>query len=210
MDEAPPIMVTFDTDFAEDFPLMCGLLKNGMQIARINCAHDDEYTWMKMIENLKRAVAEMNLPCKLCMDLAGPKIRTQIISRKHKNGELKVHIGDEITFTDPEYKEGKGNKIMGCTLPGIVEKLKPEHRVYIDDGLFEAVVQSVIGKQATLKIIRISAKKPVIKNEKGLNFPDTIFQIDPITGFDEKCLPFIVKYADMVGFAFVNNATDMK
>jgi pyruvate kinase len=97
-----------------------------------------------------------------------------------------------------------------CTLPGIVEKLKPEHRVFFDDGLFEAVVQRVSGKQATLKIIRISAKKPVIKSEKGINFPDTIFQINPITDYDEKCLPFIVQYADMVGFSFVNNATDMQ
>jgi len=209
-DGAPPIMVTFDTDFGDDFQLMCDLLENGMQVARINCAHDDEPTWKKMIENLRNAVAEMNLPCKLYMDLAGPKIRTQIISKKHKHGKLKVELGDEITLTDSEQKAVKGKKIICCTLPGIVEKLKPEHHVYFDDGLFEAVVQSVSGKQATLKIIRISAKKPVIKSEKGINFPDTMLQINPITDYDEKCLPFIVQYADMVGFSFVNNATDMQ
>ncbi len=210
MDEAPPIMVTFNTDFADDFQLMCELLENGMQVARINCAHDDEPTWIKMIENLKKSVAEMNLPCKLYMDLAGPKIRTQIISKKHEHGKLKVDLGDEITLTDPEQKAVIGGKMMRCTLPGIVEKLKPEHGVYFDDGFFEAVVQSVSGKQAILKIIRISAKKPVIKSEKGINFPDTIFQINPITDYDKKCLPFIVQHADMVGFSFVNNATDMQ
>jgi len=210
MDEAPPIMVTFDTHFAEDFQLMCDLLKNGMQVARINCAHDDEQTWIKMIENLKKAVAEMSLPCKLYMDIAGPKIRTQIIGKKHKHGKLKVDFGDEITLTDPKQKAVKGEKNIRCTLPGIVEKLKPEQRVFFDDGLFEAVVQRVNGKQACLKIIRIPAKKPVIKSEKGINFPDTIFQINPITEYDKKCLPFIVKYADMVGFSFVNSAKDMQ
>lgn len=210
MDEAPPIMVTFDTDFGEDFQLMCDLLENGMQVARINCAHDDEPTWMKMIENLKKAVDKMSMPCKVYMDLAGPKIRTQIISKKHKHGKLTVDLGDEITLADSGQKALKGKKIMHCTLPGIVEKLKPEHRVYFDDGLFEAVVLSVNGAQATLKIIRISAKKPVIKSEKGMNFPDTIFQINPITEYDENCLPFIVQHADMIGFSFVNNATDMQ
>ena len=210
MDEAPPIMVTFDTDFAEDFQLMCDLLGNGMQVARINCAHDDESTWIKMIETLKNAVAKMNLPCKLYMDLAGPKIRTQIIKTKQKPDELKVKLGDKITLADPEQKAVEGKKIVRCTLPGIVEKLKPEHRVYFDDGLFETVVESVNGKQATLNIIRISAKKPIIKSEKGINFPDTIFQINPITDYDEKCLPFIVQHADMVGFSFVNNAADMQ
>jgi len=210
IDEAPPIMVTFDTDFADDFQLMCDLLENGMQVARINCAHDDESVWIRMIENLKKAVAEMSKPCKLYMDLAGPKIRTQIISKKHKHGKLKVELGDEITLSDPKQKAVKGKKIMRCTLPGIVDKLEPEHRVYFDDGLFEAVVQSVSSKQATLKITRISAKKSVIKSEKGINFPDTIFQIDPITEYDERCLPFIVQHADMVGFSFVKNATDMQ
>jgi len=210
MDEAPPIMVTFDTDFAVDFKLMCALLENGMKVARINCAHDDEATWIKMIENLQKAVAEKSLPCKLYMDLAGPKIRTQIISRKDGHGKLKVDLGDEITLTDPGQKAIKGKKIIRCSLPGIVEKLKPEQRVYFDDGVFEAMVQSVIGKQATLTITRISAKKPFIKSEKGINFPDTIFNINPITDYDEKCLPFIVQHADMIGFSFVNNATDMQ
>jgi len=54
MDEAPPIMVTFETDFADDFQLICDLLKNGMQVVRINCAHDDEPTWIKIIEKRKK------------------------------------------------------------------------------------------------------------------------------------------------------------
>jgi pyruvate kinase len=93
---------------------------------------------------------------------------------------------------------------------GIVEKSNPEQRVYFDEGLFEAVVEIVNGNRATLKIIRISAPKPVIKSKKGINFPDTIFQINPTTDYDEKCLPFIVQYTDMVGFSFLNNATYMQ
>ncbi len=209
-EEAPPIMVTFDTDFGDDFQLMCDLLENGMRVARINCAHDDEQIWIKMIENLKKASAEMNIPCKLYMDLAGPKIRTQIISKKHKIGKFKVELGDEIILIDPEQNLVNGKKMVQCTLSGIVEKLKPQHRVYFDDGLFEAEVMHVSGKQATLKIIRISAKKPIIKSEKGINFPDTSFKINPITDYDQKCLPFIAKNADMVGFSFVNNAADMQ
>ena len=73
IDEAPPIMVTFDTDFGEDYQLMCDLLKNGMQVARINCAHDDVATWIKMIENLQKAVAIMGLPCKIIWTLPALK-----------------------------------------------------------------------------------------------------------------------------------------
>ncbi|HZY38161.1 MAG TPA: pyruvate kinase [Mucilaginibacter sp.] len=207
--DAPPIMVTFDTNFGEDFQLMCDLLENGMQVARINCAHDDEHVWAKMIFNLQKAMDKMNLPCKVYMDMAGPKIRTQIISKKPKHDTLKVELDQEVVLTD-ESNPVKNKKCICCTLQGIVEKLRPGHRVYFDDGLFEAVVERIAGNYATLKITRISAKKPVIKSEKGVNFPDTPLQINPITAYDEQCLPFIATHADMMGFSFVNNAADMR
>lgn len=205
-----PIMVTFDTSFADNPQRVIDLLENGMRIARINCAHDDMDTWARMIASLEEAKEKASLPCRIYMDLAGPKIRTQIMTRKHHHGKLKVAEGDQVILTDSRTKIRKTKKFIQCSLPGIIENLKPDQRVLFDDGLFEAIVQSVQGNIAILMIVRIASKKPAIKSDKGINFPDTRFRVDPITTFDRKCLPFIVKYADMVGFSFVNNASDMQ
>ncbi len=70
------IMVTFSTEMATDFELVVRLMKTGMNCARINCAHDDEKTWKQMILNVKRAEKELNISCKILMDLMGPKLRT--------------------------------------------------------------------------------------------------------------------------------------
>jgi pyruvate kinase len=43
---------------------------------RINCAHDDAATWAAMIDNLRRAERALGQPCKVVMDLGGPKLRT--------------------------------------------------------------------------------------------------------------------------------------
>ncbi|HUS40852.1 MAG TPA: pyruvate kinase, partial [Pirellulales bacterium] len=43
---------------------------------RINCAHDDDAAWEGMVSNLKRAQQDLQQPCKILMDLAGPKLRT--------------------------------------------------------------------------------------------------------------------------------------
>ena len=51
----PSVMVTFATDFAENPELIERLLLNGMQVARINCAHDDQGLWLKMIKQIKAA-----------------------------------------------------------------------------------------------------------------------------------------------------------
>lgn len=70
------IMVTMPTTAADDVNLIEGLLQAGMNIMRINCAHDDEVVWQKMIANLRTAEQNTGKSCKIQLDLAGPKLRT--------------------------------------------------------------------------------------------------------------------------------------
>jgi pyruvate kinase len=70
------IMVTLPYNAADDHKLVYKLIKSGMNCARINCAHDNEEIWFKMIENVKDASKKLNKACKITMDLGGPKIRT--------------------------------------------------------------------------------------------------------------------------------------
>ncbi len=69
----PQIMVTVDSSFADDYTMVKNLLQNGMNVARINCAHDNETVWTKMIHQKKRASHQSGKECKIYMDLAGPK-----------------------------------------------------------------------------------------------------------------------------------------
>jgi len=70
------IMVTIPEDAADDFQLVYDMISLGMDIARINCAHDSEPVWLRMIENVNRAEKEAGRDCRIMMDLAGPKVRT--------------------------------------------------------------------------------------------------------------------------------------
>ena len=70
------IMVTMPSEAAENYVLVRDLLKAGMDVMRINCAHDDSTAWRRMIENLHEAKQEVGRGCRVLMDLAGPKVRT--------------------------------------------------------------------------------------------------------------------------------------
>ncbi len=70
------IMVTMATDAATDYELVRDLVQNGMDVMRINCAHDGPEAWLGMICNLQRAREETGRHCRIEMDLAGPKLRT--------------------------------------------------------------------------------------------------------------------------------------
>lgn len=79
---APPpgravrIMVTLPSEAAEDFGLVRRLVASGMDIARINCAHDGADEWKAMAAHVRRAAKAVDRPVKILMDLGGPKLRT--------------------------------------------------------------------------------------------------------------------------------------
>lgn len=73
------IMVTLPTEAAEDYELVLDFARAGMELARINCAHDGEAAWEKMVEHVHRAAAEVGREILISCDIAGPKVRTGAI-----------------------------------------------------------------------------------------------------------------------------------
>ena len=205
----PYIMVTFDGSFADNYAVVKNLLQNGMNVARINCAHDDEATWSKMINQLKRAIRHTNLPCKIYMDLAGPKIRTRIINKGKEKGKVKVKEGELIWLSEKAGGFKDDDIVISPNEPGIVAMLKKGERVFIDDGIIKGIVETTKKDGAAMRILRISAGKKQIKEGKGINFPDSEISISPLTDFDKDSLPFICEHADMVGYSFVRYPSDL-
>jgi pyruvate kinase len=74
------IMVTMPSEAAEDEELLTELLDAGMDVMRINCAHDDADAWENMVSNLRKAERKVGRICKVQADLAGPKLRTGTIN----------------------------------------------------------------------------------------------------------------------------------
>ena len=74
--EQPSIMVTLPAEAASRSELIPELLRAGMTMARINCAHDDAGVWRELVRRVRQASAELKRPCRIAVDLAGPKLRT--------------------------------------------------------------------------------------------------------------------------------------
>lgn len=76
VDRSTRIMVTLPSEAAGDPELVDGLVAEGMDVARINCAHDDDSRWARMAANVLAASAARHRPVRIAMDLGGPKLRT--------------------------------------------------------------------------------------------------------------------------------------
>ncbi|TMR06869.1 hypothetical protein ETD83_03050 [Actinomadura soli] len=70
------IMVTLPGTAADDAPMVRSLAEHGMDLARVNCAHDDPEAWARMIEKVRSAGAAVGRDIGVAMDLGGPKLRT--------------------------------------------------------------------------------------------------------------------------------------
>ena len=79
--ELPPerdvsIMVTMPAEAGTSDTLVERMLKAGMNLARINCARDDEATWKAIVRKVREVSEAAGKECRIIMDLPGPKIRT--------------------------------------------------------------------------------------------------------------------------------------
>lgn len=70
------IMVTFPSEAADDPRLVEDMVRAGMDVARVNCAHDGPEQWEAMIGHVRAAERSLGREVRVAMDLAGPKLRT--------------------------------------------------------------------------------------------------------------------------------------
>ncbi|GMQ27850.1 pyruvate kinase [Algoriphagus confluentis] len=204
------VMVTFDRSFLNEKKYIEKLLQNGMGVARINCAHDDPDTWKQMVEEIHRTCKKTGLSCALHFDLAGPKIRTVLLRKGKDAGKAEIKVGGRVWLSDSGKGFSSKDVVVSPNEAGLLEHLKVGERIYFDDGLIRARVDRISKKGVALKVERISSKKPLLKNEKGINFPDSVLAISSLTDFDRKCLAMVVKLADTVGFSFVRTPEDLE
>jgi pyruvate kinase len=97
------IMVTLPAAAAGDFGLARQMVQAGMDIARINCAHDDAAAWAAMAANIRRAARIAGRPVKILMDRGGPKLRTGPIAAGP--AVLKLRSGSEPTPEQSDHRQ---------------------------------------------------------------------------------------------------------
>lgn len=215
------IMVTMPTEAATDVALVENLIRSGMNVARINCAHDNEMIWLGMIENIKHAAKRLNKPCRLHIDLAGHKIRTSEVLTHRRNKasarSIRVHLNNWLvlcgTHVRPEIYEALFEAplkaVVTCTYPEIIEQLRRNETVWLDDGKIGAVIKEKRGDALLLQVNCVSPKGARVKEEKGINFPDTRLDLPALSQKDLADLPFVSRHADMVGMSFIERAADV-
>jgi pyruvate kinase len=138
------IMVTMPSEAADDYMLVHDLMQAGMDCMRINCAHDDLAAWDRMIEHLRRAEQELGRPCRLVMDLAGPKLRTgplepgpAVVKIRPRRDDFGRVTAPALVWLTPAHAPHRSPTPAAASLPvpaAWLARLRPGERVKFTDA----------------------------------------------------------------------------
>ena len=327
-ERAVRIMVTMPSEAATDYALVERLLRQGMDCMRINCAHDDAAAWQQMIQHLRHAEQVLGTSCKVSMDLAGPKLRTQglppgpavlevgpvrdafgrvlaparvwltaqeqpqaapapaaaslafpadwlrslhpdtriaLVDAQGAARKLRVRSiseagcwaelrktayltpltqfqgptgaatiqrvppresflllrpGDKLVLLRHSRRgdklpvlvtaEGGTQAVIGCTLPEALEFVQPGEHIWFDDGKIGGIVEQAEPDALHVRITQAQAQGEKLRNDKGINLPDSQCLLPALTEKDRQDLAFVVEHADLVALSFVNSAEDVE
>ncbi|MGB6330053.1 MAG: pyruvate kinase [Halarcobacter sp.] len=180
-----------------------GLIKAGANMFRLNFSHGTHEYHSETLKNIRTAMDNLDVTIAVLQDISGPKVRI---------GELKeqfeLFAGDEITFVKNEiigYKESDKKYVVSTNYPELLDKVKKDEYIYLYDGTIRAKVIE-IGNEVKAVI----ENHGLLSSKKGINFPNTVIDIDVITKKDEEDIAWGVKNkVDYFAISFVQNKEDM-
>jgi len=203
---ATRIMVTLPGDAAVDADLVEDYVQAGMDVARINCAHDDAVAWRAMAENVRHAAAAAGRHVPILMDIAGPKIRTADVA----GPDRRMRTGDELTLVAAAPSPMASDRFVATVTPfEILNRLELGETVLYNDGRLEAVVDARDNRSVRLRVVRTRPGGVRLKPEKGLNLPGTSLGLIPLTSKDEADIATLVQCADIIGYSFLSRPEDI-
>jgi len=180
------------------------LITAGANIFRLNFSHGSHEYHSTTLANIRTAMKNLNTRVGVLQDISGPKVR---IGDLKENFYLKV--GDTIGFSQEEmlgYQENENHYMVSTNYPALLDKVKEGEFIYLYDGTIRAKVI-----QTGETVVASIENSGVLSSRKGINFPNTIIDIDVITSKDEKDIKWgVVNEVDYFAISFVQNASDMK
>ena len=133
-----------------------------------------------------------------------PNLENPIILRK---GDTLV-LTAEQTAGGPAYRAEPSR--IPCTLPEALQFVKPGERIWFDDGKIGGSVKAASAEELRVEVTSAAAGGTKLREDKGINLPDTNLRLPPLTPKDMQDLRIIIKYADMIGYSFVRTSEDLR
>src|SRR5882757_6019993 len=176
------------------------LFEAGADVFRLNFSHGTQDDHKQRVDLLRALEKEYKHPIAILMDLQGPKLRLGALAK----GPMELKKGQTIRL-DMDPAPGTEARVP-LPHPEIFKAAKPDGILLIDDG--KVRLRIVAHDDATIDTeVEVAG---LISDRKGVNLPNLVVPLSPMTPKDRKDLDYGLSLGvDWVALSFVQHAHDI-
>jgi pyruvate kinase len=187
------------------------LIDEGVDAFRLNFSHGSMEMHAELLDRVRQASREMDIPVAVIGDLSGPKIRIGEVTE----GGILLSPGRKVEFVSAEHlavcREEADRIILVTNYPEFIREVLPGHRILLDDGAVGLVCEQKTGSEKDRKLVCRVLNSGLITSRKGVNLPDTELSVHALTEKDHRFIEFAVAHEiDFLALSFVRTATDIR
>ncbi len=177
------------------------LVKNGLNVARLNFSHGDHQSHYENMQMIKSVRSELKEPVAIMLDTKGPEIRTGIFKTK------KVELKKDETFVLTTRQIEGDDTICSVSYQNLANEVEKGYKILIDDGLVELEVVDI--KDGTDIVCQV-LNNGEVSNYKGVNVPYADIKLPSLTERDIEDIKFgIENDVDFLAVSFIRSAADV-
>ena len=176
------------------------LFEAGADVFRMNFSHGGHEDHATRIGIIRELESQFHRPIGIVADLQGPKLRVG----EFADGAVLLQPGNAFRL-DLDSARGDSRR-ASLPHPEVFRALEPRMRLLMDDGRIHLEVAEVGEDYAVTKVITGGE----LSNHKGVNVPDTVLELSPLTVKDREDMRFALKSGvDWIALSFVQRPEDV-
>jgi pyruvate kinase len=182
------------------YEMIARLAEAGADAFRINMSHGAHADHLKLIESVRRLEKELGRPTTILVDLQGPKLRIG----RFADGGVVLKRGQTFVL-DRDKSAGDATRVQ-LPHPELFDAADKGTRLLLDDGKLVLKVTKA-GKERIETRVEVGGR---ISDNKGLNIPDVVVPLAPLTEKDRADLTFALEQqVDWIALSFVQRPEDL-
>ena len=179
---------------------IAALFRAGADVFRLNFSHGTHEDHRQRYDTIRAIEEEVERPIGILMDMQGPKLRVGTF----EGGSAELKTGSTYRL-DLDDKKGNAKRAQ-LPHPEIFAAVQIGTNLLIDDGRLRLRVKKAGSDYAECEVV-IGGK---ISDRKGVNVPDVVLPLSPLTEKDRADLRFGIDLGcDWVAMSFVQRPEDV-
>ena len=191
-DKLTKIMCTI-SDANCDVTLLKSLYENGMNIVRLNTAHQTLDSTLHTIKNIRQVSDDIAI----LLDTKGPEVRTTQITK-----DIPVSTGQIVKISG----QPEDNQTIAVNYKEFAKYVPEGCKILMDDGILEF---TVIQKDQNHLVCK-AENDGVLKDKKTVNVPGVHLNVPSLAPMDPDYIKFAIdNNLDFIAHSFVRNKEDI-